>query len=211
MLREETLEALLTRTNGDVGLDGDVGIGLGWFVSDPEMDYAGASAGTTAAPSSWRATWRSFGTTSSGVIVMTNSMTGGGWRRRGPKDPAAGPEEKRGICPPPSPTPDPSPVVTWTDEALDGVAGIYVTTSGYDRIVRVPGGLEWIVDAGRPPRTRRSGGIGAARRGPGAPPGHGWARPERCSAWCPGPTDGSSSPDSQERQIEFKDLGDGES
>lgn len=150
VLREETLEALLTRTNGDVGLDGDVGIGLGWFVSDPEMDYAGRLCwhnGSTILMASHMEILRDH---KLGVIVMTNSMTGGRVAAEGARRTLQlALEEKRGICPPPSPTPDPSPVVTWTDEALDGVAGIYVTTSGYDRIVRVPGGLEWIVDAGR--------------------------------------------------------------
>ena len=208
VLREETLEALLTRTNGDVGLDGDVGIGLGWFVSDPEMDYAGRLCwhnGSTILMASHMEILRDH---KLGVIVMTNSMTGGRVAAEGARRTLQlALEEKRGICPPPSPTPDPSPVVTWTDEALDGVAGIYVTTSGYDRIVRVPGGLEWIVDAGR---TSSDASVRRDRCGLGEDPARRRATEGKAGTvqrLVPRANGWFSSPDSQERQIEFKDLG----
>ena len=149
VLKNDTLDAMLTRTNGSVALDYDTSVGLGWFLSDPEMAYAG------------RLCWHNGGTIlmmshmeilrdhKLAVMVMTNSMTGGGVAERVAKKALKlALEEKAGIRPPEPPAPVYSPIVTWTNEQLDAVAGVYVTGWGYDLLSRVAGGLQWTSGAG---------------------------------------------------------------
>ncbi len=148
VLAAKTLGAMFTRTNGAVALD-YTSIGLGWFLSDPDLAYAG------------RICWHNGGTIlmrshmeilldhKLAVIVMTNSMTGAVLAENAAKMALRlALEEKTGIGPPDPIVPQPSPMVTWTDAQLDAVAGIYVTSSGYDLIKRVTGGLEWTSGAG---------------------------------------------------------------
>ncbi|MEE9910527.1 MAG: beta-lactamase family protein [Deltaproteobacteria bacterium] len=150
VLAGETLGTMLTRTNSAVPLD-YASIGLGWYVSDPDLAYAG------------RLCWHNGGTIlmrshmeilldhKLAVIVMTNSMTGAVLAENAAKMVLKlAVEEKTGIRPPDPIVPQPSPIVTWTDAQLDAVAGIYVTASGYDLIKRVAGGLEWTSGAGLP-------------------------------------------------------------
>jgi CubicO group peptidase (beta-lactamase class C family) len=210
VLKSETIEAMLTRTNGSVALDFDTSIGLGWFLSDPEMAYAG------------RICWHNGGTIlmmshmevlrdhKLAVMVMTNSITGGTVAEKVAKKALKlALAEKTGIMPPEPPVPDPSPIVTWTDAELDAVAGVYVTVSGYDLLTRVAGGLQW------------TGGAGSTPAGTGSQPG-GTLRPSldpligkplaevnapgnvqklvpRANGWF-------SLPDSQQNQYEFKDV-----
>jgi len=162
VLRSETLESMLTRTNGSVALDLDISIGLGWFLSDAEMAYAG------------RLCWHNGGTIlmmshmevlrdqKLAVMVMTNSITGGGVAERVAKKALQlALKDKAGISPPEPPAPAYSPIVTWTNEQLDAVAGIYVTSSGYDLLTRVAGGLQW------------TGGAGLTQAGAGSAPAPG--------------------------------------
>ena len=191
VLSKETLSAMLTRTNGSVALDGDVSVGLGWFLSDDPLTYAGRLCwhnGGTLLMMSHMEILRDHGL---GVVVMTNSITGAEVAHDvAHKALQLALEEKKGLRPPKAPDPDPSPVVTWTDAQLDAVAGIYVTTTGYDRLVREDGGLRWVENAHG----------AAARDGSGDVSGETGRRlVPRANGWF-------SSPDSQGEQFEFAEM-----
>ncbi len=192
VLSKETLSTMLTRTNGSVALDGDVSVGLGWFLSDDPLTYAGRLCwhnGGTLLMMSHMEILRDHGL---GVVVMTNSITGAAVAHDAAhKALQLALEEKKGLRPPKAPDPDPSPVVTWTDAQLDAVAGIYVTTTtGYDRLVREDGGLRWVENAHG----------AAARDGSGDVLGETGRRlVPRANGWF-------SSPDSQGEQFEFVEM-----
>ena len=192
VLAPETLATMLTRANDAVPLDGDFPMGLGWFLGDDDMAYAGRICwhnGGTVLMMSHMEILRDHGL---GVVVMTNSITGASVAEGVAKKLLQlALEEKKGIQPPTPPVPDPSPVVTWTDAQLDEVAGVYVTTSGYDRLLRVPGGLRWISGAGHSPDVSSSGAMSEAVSERLLVP--------RANGWF-------SSPDSQEEQFEFSEV-----
>ncbi len=210
VLKSETINTILTRTNSSVALDYDTSIGLGWFLSDPEMAYAG------------RICWHNGGTIlmmshmevlrdhKLAVMVMTNSMTGGTVAENVAKKALKlALEEKMGIRPPEPPAPVPSPIVTWTDAQLDAVAGIYVTGSGYDLLNRVAGGLQWTSGAGL--ATAASGSLpGTTPRFSANPvirkPSAGADAAGSVQKLVPRANGWFSLPDSQQNQYEFKEV-----
>ena len=144
VLKPETLAEMLTRQNKDIPLDFDLWQGLCWFLNDPELDYAGRlchHGGDTIVFHSQLEILRDH---KLGVIILSNSGTAA-WVVRDVARQALklALKEKVGIDPV-EPVPPPySPYTTRLQEELEAMAGFYVTSSGYDLVKAVPGGLEW--------------------------------------------------------------------
>ncbi len=161
VLRPETFEAMVTPQNASVALDFDFRIGFMWWLSNPDLAYAGRlceHGGDTILSHTACKILRDH---KLGVVVVTNTITGAAIRDNiAVKTLQLALEEKTGLRPP-HVTPELSPVVSGSASQLDAIAGIYIPVlpadllytgalsgSQYDRIDRSGGGLTWTQDAG---------------------------------------------------------------
>jgi CubicO group peptidase (beta-lactamase class C family) len=161
VLRPETFEAMVAPQNTGVALDCDSRIGYIWWLSEPDLAYAGRicqhGGDTTLSHSSVKILLDQ----QLGVVVLTNSFKGSTIKDNiAVKTLQLAVEAKAGLRYAPF-VPAFSPVVEWSQDRLDAVAGIYIpvvpadylyagalTASRYDKIERSGGGLAWIQDAG---------------------------------------------------------------
>jgi CubicO group peptidase (beta-lactamase class C family) len=155
VLRPETLDEMLTPQDPGAALDAVKWSrqGLGWGLSDPELEYAGRVCGHDGATIGFCSHLEILLDHQLGVVVLTNSdqknavnvviEVGRETLKRALRD-------KAGIVPVEPSGPAHSSYTTWPEEKLEALAGIYVTETGYDIINAVPGGLEWTVDGDTP-------------------------------------------------------------
>lgn len=162
VLQAATVETMLSPKNEAVPLDFDFRIGYIWWLFDPDLAYAGRlcdHAGDTVASHTALKILRDH---KLGVVVLTNSDTGGKIRNSvAVKTLQLAVEAKAGLKPTTF-VPEFSPVVSWSVDRLEALAGIYIPVvpathsylagslpaSWYDRIVRSTDGLTWIENAG---------------------------------------------------------------
>lgn len=161
LLREATLEAMLTPQNTMVPLDFDFRIGFMWWLSIPELAYAGRACehgGTTMLS---HTACKILLDHKLGVVVLTNSGTGATIKDRiAVKALQLALKEKKGLTPPTF-TSNKSPEVALSTTQLDALSGIYIPIapagelyagaipgSRYDRIIRSGSGLSWIQNVG---------------------------------------------------------------
>ncbi|TKJ44643.1 hypothetical protein CEE34_10925 [Candidatus Aerophobetes bacterium Ae_b3a] len=155
VLRPETLEEMLTLQDVGVALDASnsLRLGLGWVLTDPELDYAGRICQFTGATIGFTSHAEILLDHQLGVIVSTNSDQQNAMKvapKVGRETLKLALKDKAGIEPAKPSGPARSPYASWPQEKLNALAGIYVTGQGYDIINAVPGGLEWTVDGGAP-------------------------------------------------------------
>jgi len=159
ILRSESLAAMLSPQNMAVALDFDFRIGYIWWLSDPDLNYAGRlceHGGTTTMTKTYLKILLDH---KLGVILLTNSNTADSLRNTAPsKTLQLAREKKTGLKP--SFITQASSIVLWSPERLDALKGIYIPTSahpdtpagvkggkGYDIISRSVNGLTWTQDA----------------------------------------------------------------
>ncbi|MHB8772160.1 MAG: serine hydrolase domain-containing protein [Syntrophales bacterium] len=161
VLSPEAYAAMLSPQNTSVPLDFDFRIGYIWWLSDPDFTYAGRLCEHGGTTTMTKTMVKILLDHKLGVVLLTNSDSADALRNTVPgKTLALALEEKRGLRP--GFTPEFSPVVTWSAERLDALAGIYIPTSapvywptgvrggkGYDRVIRSGTGLEWTQDVGQ--------------------------------------------------------------
>jgi CubicO group peptidase (beta-lactamase class C family) len=168
ILQPETLHTMLTPHNLSVPLDFDFRIGFIWWLSDPDLSYAGRIIEHGGTTNMTKTMLKIALDHKLGVILLTNSDTADPLRNTAPvKTLQLAVKEKAGLEERFSP--EYSPVVAWSAEALDALAGIYIPTSappywpagvrggkGYDRIERAGSGLAWTQDAGLSSKTTQT-------------------------------------------------------
>ena len=148
VLNASTLEQMLTRTNGGMPLDSS-SIGLSWFLSDAQLDYAGRLCWHNGQSDGFVSHLEILREHKLGVIVLVND---------GNRNDACSAialqalklalAEKTGITAP-APVPQTyGALVTWDQAALDALQGTYVLSStdsgkGYITVQSVAGALEW--------------------------------------------------------------------
>lgn len=169
ILQPETLNAMLTPQNLSVPLDFDFRIGFIWWLSDPDLAYAGRIIEHGGTTNMTKTMLKIALDHKLGVILLTNSDTADPLlRNTAPvKTLQLAVKEKAGLEE--SFAPEYSPVVSWSTEALDALTGIYIPTSappywpagvrggkGYDRIERLGSGLTWTQDAGLASKTTQT-------------------------------------------------------
>jgi len=159
ILKPESLKNMLSPQNTSVALDFDFRIGYIWWLSDPDLTYAGhlcEHGGTTTMTKTYLKILLDH---KLGVILLTNSNTADALRNTAPsKILQLALEEKTGLKP--SFVTQTSSVVSWSTDRLDALTGIYIPTSahldtpagvrggkGYDIISRSASGLLWTQDA----------------------------------------------------------------
>jgi CubicO group peptidase (beta-lactamase class C family) len=159
VLKPETLEAMLSPQNTSVPLDFDFHIGYIWWLSDPDLTYAGRVCDHGGTTPMTKTMLKILLDHKLGVVLLTNSSTADSIRNTVPAMTLQlALEEKTGLWP--SFVPEFSPIVSWSAESLDALTGIYIPTSapvywpagvrggkGYDRIERSGNGLKWTQDA----------------------------------------------------------------
>jgi len=155
VLRPETLEEMLTPQDLGIALDAVKWNreGLGWGLSDPELEYAGRVCGHDGATIGFCSHLEILLDHELGVIVSSNSDQKNALMvlvEVGRETLKLAVRDKAGIDPVEPSGPTHSPYASWAEDKLEAVAGIYVTEAGYDIINAVPGGLEWTVDGGTP-------------------------------------------------------------
>jgi CubicO group peptidase (beta-lactamase class C family) len=155
VLRQETFDEMIKPQDLHVPLDASNSLrfGLGWVLTDPDLDYAGRI---------WQFAGATIGFTSYaeilldhqlGVIVSTNSDQQNAMKvalKVGKETLKLALKDKAGIEPAKLYGPARSPYASWPQEKLNALAGIYVTGQGYDIIKAVPAGLKWTVNQGVP-------------------------------------------------------------
>ena len=137
------LEEMLTPQNLDVPLDLDGRIGLGWVLSDPEMEYAGRLAWHNGSTIFFNSHMEILLDQGLGVVVLTNSVSGGGAAGETAREIlAAAVKVKSGLSRPAPPKPEYSPPAQWSQAELEALAGAYVEVGyGPDQVEAVEGGL----------------------------------------------------------------------
>jgi CubicO group peptidase (beta-lactamase class C family) len=148
VLRPETLEKMLRPQ--DLGITLDVfkwnREGLGWGLSDPELEYAGRVCGHDGATIGFCCHLEILLDHELGVIVSSNSDQKNAMMvlvEVGRETLKLALKDKTGIDPVEPSGPTYSPYTSRPQEQLDALAGVYVTNSGYDIINAAPGELEW--------------------------------------------------------------------
>ena len=147
-LRPETLEEMLTPHDLGTALDavGWYREGLGWGLSDPELEYAGRVCGHDGATIGFCSHLQILLDHELGVIVSSNTDVSKALMvmlEVGRETLKLALKDKTGIDPVEPSGPTHSPYTSRPQEQLDALAGVYVTYSGYDIIDAVPGELEW--------------------------------------------------------------------
>ena len=155
VLRPQTFDEMLKPQDLHVPLDAANSLrwGLGPVVSDPDLDYAGRICQFTGATIGFTSHAEMLFDHQLGVIVSTNSDQKNAMKVA----PIVAREilklalkAKAGIEPAKPSGPARSAYVSWPQEKLNALAGIYVTEQSYDIIQAVPGGLEWTANGGKP-------------------------------------------------------------
>ncbi len=168
ILQPETLAAMMTPQNAAVPLDFDFRIGFIWWLSDPDLAYAGRLCDHGGTPTMTKTMIKILLDHKLGVILLTNSNTADALRNVVPvKTLQFAVWEKAGLQE--TFVPEYSPIVSWPIGALDAITGIYIPTSappywpagvrggkGYDRIERSGGNLIWTQEAGLASRTTQT-------------------------------------------------------
>ena len=155
VLRPQTFDEMLTLQDLHVPLDASNSLrwGLGWVVTDPELDYAGRLCQFTGATIGFTSHAEILLDHQLGVVVSTNSDQQNAMKvapKVGRETLKLALKDKAGIEPAKPSGPARSPYASWPQEKLEALGGIYVTEQGYDIINAVPGELEWTVDGGAP-------------------------------------------------------------
>jgi len=148
VLLPETLEEMLTPQDLGIALDAVKWNreGLGWGLSDPELEYAGRVCGHDGATIGFCSHLEILLDHELGVIVSSNSDQKNALMvlvEVGRETLKLALKDKTGIDPVEPSGPTYSPYTSRPQEQLDALAGVYVTYSGYDIIKAVPGELEW--------------------------------------------------------------------
>ncbi len=161
VLSPGTLETMMTPQNASVPLDFDFRIGLMWWLVDPELAYAGRMCQHGGDTTLSHTELKILRDHKLGVLVLTNSATGAQIKGKvAVKALQLAVEQKAGLRPSAF-VPESSPVVSWSADRLDALAGIYIPVvpagylcvgalsgSRYDRMDRSASGLTWTQDAG---------------------------------------------------------------
>ncbi len=155
VLRPQTFDEMLKPQDLHVPLDASNSLrwGLGWVVTDPELDYAGRICQFTGATIGFTSHAEILLDHQLGVIVSANSDQQNAMKvapKVGREALKLALKDKAGIEPANPSGLARSPYASWPQEKLNALAGIYVTEQGYDIINAVPGGLEWTVNGGAP-------------------------------------------------------------
>jgi len=155
VLRPETIDEMLTLQDVGVALDAVNWLrwGLGWVLTEPELEYAGRICQFAGATIGFCSHVEILLDYQLGVVVSTNSDQQNALKvayEVGRETLKLAVRDKAGIDPVEPSGPTHSPYASWPQEKLEALAGIYVTEQGYDIIKAAPGGLEWTVDGGTP-------------------------------------------------------------
>jgi hypothetical protein len=153
VLSASTLEQMLTRTNGGMPLDSS-SIGLSWFLSDAQLDYAGRLCWHNGQSDGFVSHLEILREHKLGVIVLVNDGN-----LNDACSAIAGQAlklalaEKTGITAPAPVQQTYGALVTWDQAALDALQGTYVLSStdsgkGYITVQSVAGALEWTNSVG---------------------------------------------------------------
>jgi CubicO group peptidase (beta-lactamase class C family) len=153
VLRPETLDEMLTPQDLGIALDAFKWNrqGLGWGLSDPELEYAGRVCGHDGATIGFCSHLQILLDHQLGVVILTNSdqrNAMGVVVEVGRETLKLALKDKAGIDPVEPSGPTHSPPATWPQDKLEALAGVYVTETGYDIINAMPGELEWTIDGG---------------------------------------------------------------
>lgn len=148
VLRPETLEKMLRPQDLGIALDAVKWNreGLGWGLSDPELEYAGRVCGHDGATIGFSCHLQILLDHKLGVIVSSNSDQKNSLMvlvEVGRETLKLALKDKTGIDPVEPSGPTYSPYTSRPQEQLDALAGVYVTEFGYDIINAAPGELEW--------------------------------------------------------------------
>jgi len=148
VLRPETLEEMLTSHDLGIALDAVKWNreGMGWGLSDPELEYAGRVCGHDGATIGFCSHLEILLDHELGVIVSSNSDQKNALMvlvEVGRETLKLALKDKTGIDPVEPSGPTYSPYTSRPQEQLDALAGVYVTGYGYDIINAAPGELEW--------------------------------------------------------------------
>ena len=146
LLQPDTLSAMLTQQNGGMPLDG-AKVGLSWFLSDADLDYAGRLAWHNGATFAFTSHLEVLLEHKLGVVVLTNEVSAEGAATAiAKKALKLALREKTGIVEPAPGSPTYPALVTWDQARLDALQGVYVLSSASDAsyitIRSVAGGLE---------------------------------------------------------------------
>jgi CubicO group peptidase (beta-lactamase class C family) len=149
VLRPETLNEMLTPQDLGIPLDAVTWYraGLGWGLSDPELEYAGRVCGHDGATIGFSSHLEILLDHELGVVVSSNSdqkNAMGVIVEVGRETLKLALKEKAGIEPVEPSGPTYSPYTTRPQKELEALAGVYVTEGGYDIINAVQGALEWL-------------------------------------------------------------------
>lgn len=161
LLRETTLEAMVTPQNTTVPLDFDFRIGFMWWLSNPELAYAGRLCEHGGDTTLSHTACKILLDHKLGVVVLTNSYTGAIIKDKiAVKALQLALEEKKGMTPPTF-TPKASPEIALSRPQLDALTGIYIPIvpagelyagalagSRYDQMMRSGSGLSWTQNVG---------------------------------------------------------------
>lgn len=153
VLRPETLDEMLTPQDSGIALDAFKwrGQGLCWVLGDPELEYAGRVCGHDGATIGFSSHLQILLDHQLGVVILTNSDQKnalGFIVEVGRETLQLALKDKAGIDPVEPSGPAHSPHVSWPQDKLEALAGVYVTGTGYDIINAMPGELEWTTDGG---------------------------------------------------------------
>ncbi len=155
VLKPETLAEMFTPQDLDIPLDTVKWSrqGLGWGLSDPELEYTGRVCGHDGATVGFCSHLEILLDQQLGVVLLTNSDQKNALEvivEIGRETLKLAVKDKSGIDPVEPCGPTSSPHATWPQEKLEALAGVYVTEAGYDIVKAVPGGLDWIVNGVTP-------------------------------------------------------------
>ncbi len=155
VLRPETLDEMLTAQDLSIAFDAVNWrrMGLGWTLSDPELEYAGRVCGHDGATIGFCSHIEMLLDHQLGVVVLTNSDQKNAMNvvvEVGRETLKMAVKDKAGIEPVKPSGSTHSPHVTWPQEKLEALAGFYATETGYDIVNAVPGALHWTVEGGTP-------------------------------------------------------------
>ncbi|MBL7178408.1 MAG: beta-lactamase family protein [Desulfobacteraceae bacterium] len=154
LLLPETLEKMLTPQDLGIALDAVKWNreGLGWGLSDPELEYAGRVCGHDGATIGFCSHLEILLDHELGVIVSSNSDQKNALMvlvEVGRETLKLALKDKMGIDPVKPSGPTYSPCTSRPQEQLDALEGVYVTNPGYDMIKALPGELKWTDSEGK--------------------------------------------------------------
>ncbi len=151
ILKPTTLKQMLTPQNNNIPLDLDVKIGLNWFLSDPQLDYAGQVAHHAGDLILYHSMLKILPRQQLGVVVLTNSTSVSGNAAGGINEIATevlklALEVKTGITEPSPQNDSPVPVQSFSKEQCRQLAGDYAGGSGLVSITQSDNNLEMMLN-----------------------------------------------------------------